>query len=185
MTVGVAVNWAVGDGVVAGGAPAGGGGNGTCFLQPAIATNTASNETGKRIRFRIFNVLLPFRNLDFAPGNSAFFESSAHDLKHCSCGNLYPTEPTPNTCLHLSQWFHSNPALLPQQYRVASPQTLPDSQRSRHYHHQQCDAEGRETQLRKMIVHQSKRKFKIVQQTVMARTICSNVQLLLPAPIRH
>jgi hypothetical protein len=67
ITVGVAVSCAVGAAAVAGGAACGGGGNGFCFLQPETATKATSRKTGTKIRLRMFNVVLPSRNLDFVP----------------------------------------------------------------------------------------------------------------------
>ena len=70
ITVGVAVSRAVGAAAAAGGGAACAGGNGFCFLHPETATKATSRKIGTRTRFRIFNVVLPSRDLDFCPGDS-------------------------------------------------------------------------------------------------------------------
>lgn len=77
ITVGEAVNCAVGAGAAAGGGAASGGGNGCFFLHPETATKAASRTTGTRIRLRIFNFVLLPEMLNVFPSGSAILWRSA------------------------------------------------------------------------------------------------------------
>jgi hypothetical protein len=87
----VAVIRAVGAAPAAGGGAARGGAIGFGFLQPAIATKATSKKAGTSIRFRIFKVVLPSRNLDLHLGDSVFSIIACLFYSLCSC-NLNPTK---------------------------------------------------------------------------------------------
>ena len=69
ITVGEAVNCAVGAGAAAGGGAACGGGAGCFFLHPETATKAASRTTAAEIRLRIFNVCSFLKSKKFFPGD--------------------------------------------------------------------------------------------------------------------
>jgi hypothetical protein len=90
----VAVRRAVGAAAAAGGGAACGAGNGFCFLQPENATKPTSKKAGTKIRFRIFNVVLPSRKFRLSSRRfGVLYPAKCLVQSRRSFGNLNPTKP--------------------------------------------------------------------------------------------